>query len=423
MIGIPRRHLLRATLAASGLAVTRAARCLMPRVRSGSNGVHLPLVLACPTPAPTPTATPGPLPPVNPATRDGRVVHIHSARATYWDYGDSYYGDYVNQDVVNAMVDAGILALTGVGSLAEAWRAIVPGYAPGRSIAIKINMNNCYHCDLPQAGCEEWQLALNALIHPVNAIVRGLRSAYATLDDRDVWVYDATVGANSPYSKRRIPTRITAGCRYPGVRFFDCGCLEPASYDSASSGARITWSPPSGVPTPPAMQVTDVLVKATYVINLPIMRRHGSAGVTLGFKNHFGSVANCSLLHEWVYRDGAHLAATTYSPLVDLYLNPNIAAKTVLVVGDGLYGNWETNTSKAKPWRTFGGQAANSLLLATDPVAIDSVMVDLLHAEAPVMPMADGYLQVAERAGLGVYERGNPWSAVYSRIDYRRLEV
>lgn len=425
MTGISRRAFLRSAVAAAGLALACRARWVEPRADAGSDRLHLPLVTTHPTPTRSPSPTPGPglTPTPGPASLEGHVVHVHAAGATYWDYGHNYYGDYVNQDVVNAMMDAGVRALTGLGSADEAWRAIVPGYVPGRGIAIKVNMNNCYHCDLPRTSCEEWQLVLDALIHPVNAIVNGLHRAYPTLDEADIWVYEATIGGNAPHSRRRIPARMIAGCRYPRVRFLDMGCHQAATYDSTSPSAMVVWRPPAGIPAPPAMQVTDVLVNATYVINLPIMRRHGSAGITLGFKNHLGSVANCSVLHPWVFQGGDHLAPTTYSPLIDLYMNANIAAKTVLVVGDGLYGNWKDNTSKSAPWRTFGGRAANSLFLATDPVAVDCVMADLLNAEAPLLPMSDGYLQLAERAGLGVYERGDPWGAGYSRIRYVRVEV
>ena len=422
MKGLSRRALMEAALAAAGLTLARAVPRITPHAQSGSGHLHLPLVIGRPRPSPTPSPTAEPVPSPEPVPGNGRVVHVHGA-ATYWDYGSNYYGDYVDQDAVDAMMDAGVVALTGKGTAAEAWRSIVPDYVPGRAVAIKLNMNNNYYCDLPRVGCEEWQLTLDGIIHPVNAIVRGLRGAYPTFDDADIWVYDATMGDNPPVSWRRIPTRVIAGCRYPGVRFFDTGCVERATYDGTSPSALVAWHPPSGIPAPPTMQVTDLLVKTSYVINLPIMRSHGAAGVTLGFKNHLGSVANCAPLHAWICRDGPYLAATTYSPLVDLYLNPNIGGKTVLVVGDGLYGNWENNTTKAKPWRTFGGRAPNSLFLSTDPVAIDCVMTDLMDAENPVLSMADGYQQVAARAGLGVYERGDPWGAGYARIQYLRLEV
>ena len=56
-------------------------------------------------------------------------------------------------------------------------------------------------------------------------------------------------------------------------------------------------------------------------------------------------------------------------------------------------------------------------------MAADCVMTDLMNAEEPVLPMADGYLQVAAQAGLGVYERGDPWDTGYARIHYDRKEV
>jgi len=436
MTPISRRALLRATLASAGAAVLFGSWRRGRGMAQGALGaLRLPLIVTWPAPTPTPAPTPppsptpsvtpnvGPSPTVVPMDLRGRVVHAHASTATFWDYGNSYYGDYVNQDVVDAMLDAAVVALTGRDSVAAAWRAIVPDYVPGRGIAIKLNLNNTYHCDLPRTRCEEWQLVLDAVVHPVNAIVSGLHRAYPAFDERDVWVYDGTIGTNPPVSNRRIPARLIAGCRYPGVRFFDTGCAEPVTYDVSSPGALISWRPPDSVPAPPAMAVADVLVRATYVINVPIMRRHVSAGVTLGFKNHLGSVDDPASLHAWVCRDGAHLAGPAYSPLVDLYRNPHIGPKTVLVLGDGLYGNWDNNITKAAPWRTFGGQAANSLFVATDPVAIDCVMTDFLHAESPVWDMADLYLQAAASAGLGVFERGDPWNAGYGAIAYSRLEV
>jgi len=89
----------------------------------------------------TPTATPTPWPGAGP-----KVVHVRSTQATFWDFGNNYYGDYVDQDTVNAMVDRGVMELTGAPSLAQAWRILVPNYAPGKAVAIKVNFNNCWSC-------------------------------------------------------------------------------------------------------------------------------------------------------------------------------------------------------------------------------------------------------------------------------------
>lgn len=106
--------------------------------------------------------------------------------------------------------------------------------------------------------------------------------------------------------------------------------------------------------------------------------------------------------------------------------NPHIRAKNRLVIGDALFGNRRNNSGKPERWDTFGNAAPNSLFFATDPVAIDSVMCDFLEAEEWINDEPNEYLRLAEEAGLGVYERGDPWQQPYGtgyeRIDYVRLE-
>jgi len=70
---------------------------------------------------------------------------------------------------------------------------------------------------------------------------------------------------------------------------------------------------------------------------MPIMKKHGMAGVTLGFKNHFGSIDACEEVH-WSVDLGDGYYLSTYSGLVDIYNNTHFKDKTVLTIGDGLYG-------------------------------------------------------------------------------------
>jgi hypothetical protein len=341
------------------------------------------------------------------------VVHVRDIGVTSWDYGDTYYGNYVNQARVDTMVDQGVMALTNAASLAQAWQTLVPGYAPGKAIAIKVNFNNNYQT------CNSTNLELDALIHPINALIKGLLVAYPNFQTSDIWIYDATGQAYPDWGPRNVNTRFKAGCLYPGVRYFDYFCNEKAGYTTTNPSANVVWHNPSGIATPPSgIKVTDVLVDATYVINIPIVKRHWGTGVTLAFKNHFGSIENCYPLHDWVYGWESHYGGVAYNPVVDVYRNANIAGKTVLVMGDALFGNWENNYSKAKPWVTFGNRAPDSLLFATDPVAIDCVMCDLLNAEWQLDSIADHYLVYANTVGLGTYERGDPWGSGYNLIDY-----
>jgi len=359
-----------------------------------------------------------------------RVVHVHASNATNWDYGSDYYGNFVDQSIVNEMVDRGVIALTGATSVAEAWLALVPQYIPGQTgIAIKANFNNNFYCDPCRTSCQDWQLKIDALIHPINAMIRGLRLAYPELDNGDIWVFDATIGDNPPVSQRRIPDRFIDACLYPGVRYFDQGCNELAGYDSSDPDAYIAWNNPNGVPLPPPQKVTDVIIQAAYVINIPIVKRHGGAGISLGFKNHFGSIDNCPPLHDWTcFNWPAAYYTDQYNPLVDIYQNPHIRNKTILTVGDGLFGDRAGNANKPAPWDSFGGEAPNSLFFSTDPVAIDCVMGDFLHYEGyhgGLWPGSDDYLALASGEGLGSYERGDPWQepygSGYSSIEYIRL--
>lgn len=351
--------------------------------------IYLPLILKPPSPS-------------------NRVVHVHDTDATYWNFGSSYYGNYVRQDVVNNMVDRGVMALTGTGSVAQAWATLfkavnADGYQSGQKIAIKVNFNNSLG-----SGCSDNDRQIDALIHPVNAIVQGLKQMGVA--EGDIWIYDAVRG---------IPDRFVNGCPYSGVRFFDEECRTPAQFNSSDPNASVTFSPPAGIPDPPTEKITDVLIDATYLINMPIMKTHDSAGVSLGFKNHLGTVRNPGGLHDYIF-PGWSRFRTDYSPFIDIYQNPHVGAKTILTIGDGLFGALGY-TAPPSPWTTFGDSAPNSLFFATDPVALDSVMYDFLAAETAIKDNADIYLSVAADAGLGTFEHGNPWGSGYSIIDYVKI--
>ena len=121
------------------------------------------------------------------------------------------------------------------------------------------------------------------------------------------------------------------------------------------------------------------------------------------------------------------ITAPAYNPIIEIFNNPHIRNKTILTVGDGLFGGLETNTLPPERWQTFGNAAPNSLFFAVDPVAIDCVMADVLHAEPVYHPHqnsgCDDYLKLAAGAGLGVFERGNPWGTGYQDINYMKVEL
>ncbi len=396
---IARRDLLKAMVVSPGWLfwafapqpVARRRSSLVAAPPLAANRIYLPLVRTQPNPS--------------------RVVQIHSASATHWDFVTGWHGDHVSATAVEQMVQAGLMRLTATSSVREAWETLIPAYHPGDKIAIKVNLNN--------ARCSDDDNAIDALIEPVNALIGTLVSS--GIQQQDVWVYDAT---------REMPERFYGRRRYTGARFFARGCAdELAPFDHQHPSLRVQFTHPALVVE---RWLTDLLYRATYVINMPILKKHGIQPVTLGFKNHFGSL---SFLTGAGGDDDPHIYYNAndpryradYSPLVDINANPNIAGKTVLTLGDGLFGSpWAT--SSPQPWRTFGGQAPNSLFFSRDRVAVDSVMCDLVRSEFgfaswPSEDRAYDYLRVAQSRGLGTFERGDPWGSGYQRIEYLKEEL
>jgi len=334
----------------------------------------------------------------------------------------------VNLNVVTQMMEEGLKGFTGQTSAAGAWdhlfRKVNPdGYETGQKIAVKINLNNA-------GGCSDSDNKIDALPQVLIALITTLKAAGVAEDD--IWFYDATKGG------RYIPDRLRnpVHSHYPNVVFFgkgNCSGVQEATFSQSDDSLRISFKEPNGRLTD--RWLPDLLAQATYLINVPILKKHGIHPVTLGFKNHFGSLNNIiregnDNLHYYI-RPSDELYSPNYSPLVDIYSNPNIKDKTVLILGDGLYGA-PGAVAEPRRWSTFGDAAPNSLFFATDPVAVDCVMADFVRKEWTWgMTGVHDYLFCAQEAGLGVCEGtrdnpgGNPWQEPYgngySKIEYIRI--
>jgi hypothetical protein len=191
------------------------------------------------------------------------------------------------------------------------------------------------------------------------------------------------------------------------------------------------------------MRYAGAITGSDYIVNIPIVKRHGQANFSLGFKNHFGSVDRCDRLHGYVYADTpeASVLADILSGPVDAS-DPAVVPlhrKTVLTVGDMLFGQPCKNfQAPPRPWATWGNEWPNSLIVSDDVVAADSVMADLVDPEpvteggcGSVRAWARRYLTHAERKGLGVHDhvalpnakRFDPARMTYTKITYRFVDT
>lgn len=103
------------------------------------------------------------------------------------------------------------------------------------------------------------------------------------------------------------------------------------------------------------------------IINLPVLRDHGIAGVTIAMKNMFGAIHNPNKFHLNV--------GNPYIP--DVYSYPSIKNKVRLTICDAITAQYEGGPSFMPHWRwNYGG-----LLIGTDPVALDYTGWQIIEKE------------------------------------------
>jgi len=347
----------------------------------------------------------------------GRVAWVRDANATSWDGATGHWWDDANTNpkIVHSITSRLIRNLTGRSNDRQSWDALFrsfdndrklgrSGYRPGERIAIKINCN--------QDRSPEWgTLAPGATFprepqnglpspHAVEALVTQLIEM-ARVRGEDIMIYDAT-GIRNVGQPIFARIRANSNPEFQAVKF-----LVGADYNL---GGRI--SPTPDMANPVRFSRAELLIgylprqvtEAKYMINMALLRPHGMAGVTLTAKNHFGSIHfpndggwSPMVLHGSVMRTQP---MGSYNALVDLMGHRHLGGKTMLYILDGLY-TAEHNEGSVFKWASFGDHWASSILMSQDPVAIDSVALDLLRNEpraTQVRGHADNYLHEAAQA-------------------------
>lgn len=368
----------------------------------------------------------------------GRVVWVYEPEATRWDGQTGNWWDDANTDpkAVASMLSQALRTLTGEKTDRRAWEALFrhfnrtrglgdAGYRRGEKLAIKINAN--------QDRGGEWKPG--AGMHSPQLIVALLEQLVRTagVPAEAITIYDASRGIGDP-----IYQKVKARPEFQRVRF--------VVHPKAAGNGRLPAEPDMDHPVhfaegPSPAYLPKALTEAKYLINLGLLRAHTLFGITLSAKNHFGS----TYFAEKGGWTPAPLHATgsrsrpmgSYNCLVDLNGHRHVGGKTLLYLLEGLYVA-EHQQGNVIRFASFGDRWTASLLVSQDPVAIDSVGLDILRAEpraTQVRGSADNYLHEAaladqppsavvydpERDGvrlgsLGVHEHwNNPRDRKYSR--------
>ena len=330
-----------------------------------------------------------------------RVVVVKDNQSTTWDGSTYWYGSdsYVNQILLDDMIKEGVKYLTGQSTETAAWNQIIPTYSSGTKIAIKMNENN---------GGSGGNV-IDPLPQLLKALVKSLKTR--GIAESDIWFVEPSIGIDE-----RVARPVKEA--YPGITFY-------GAYGTPySSGCTYNSSDPSlmidhGHPSISSSRLPDQIGSSNYLIHMPILKAHGFAGITLTYKNLIGLFQRSTIpkFHD-------HLFNTTDNPLVEIYANSHVGGKTCLIIGDGIYGNWQNNYTAPSRWDVFGNDWPKRIFLATDPVAIDCVMYDFLDWQNNRSAQHETYLVQAANADQGIRDHwNNPTEKVYSAIDFVQLDM
>lgn len=382
----------------------------------------------------------------------GRVVWVYNSDATNEDCNPTRKGhawwmpENNDQDVIDGMVSEAIQNLTGQSSDKAAWDDIFEyhnntrgkgsvNYVPGEKIMIKINNvsgwgGNYSQRDLSVAengsyGISETspQFALSVLRQLVNVVGVSQEDIYIGDPMRNTYKHcfemwhaefpDIHYLSHDNYSslgREQVVPSTTAQIFYS-----DKGTvlIENVNYSPILDGDPVTQD-----------YLYTIYDEAEYILNLPMLKGHKRAGMTMFAKNHFGSHTR---------RDATHL----HNGLVDPIETPNLEGVSrtdygmyrvqVDIMGHSLLGKknlvylldalWPADQEISYPKKftiqPFNNDWMSSVFASLDPVAIESVGYDFLRSEFTAdrslsdgagtyaqKPAADDYLHQASDPDL-----------------------
>lgn len=364
----------------------------------------------------------------------GRVVWIHNPDATNENctnsYGDGWFlNKNNNQDTIDHMVSSAIQLLTGEPTDFDAWNALFKffnqnhgygsvGYSKGEKILVKINATsgwagNYNTTDLTKVNNNYYAVAETSP-QMVLSVLRQLVNV-AGVDQADIYVGD-------PMKHIYKHCYEIWHSEFPGVNYLDHDNYSNLGRVQAtkSSTPLIFYSDKGSVLSVQSDQLYQIFQEVRYTINLPALKAHARAGITLFAKNHFGSHCrdNANHLHNGLVDpnqtgnirslNGSYYGL--YRVQVDLMGHKLLGGKELFFLLDGLWAGSEAIDPPTR-WKSppFNSDWSSSVFASQDPVAIESVAFDFLRTEYtatyhpgltyPQMDGVDDYLhQAADNA-------------------------
>jgi len=296
--------------------------------------------------------------------------------------------------VIRKLIACGLRALTGEADERASWSSLLPGLRPDHVVGIKLNTVAVH--------LAPHRPVIDALIESLGEV--GVRPPdivlwdnlgrlgpvrmrfYGDLERPEGAYYQGMERAGFALDARAAPRVLCTVPRPPGL-----------GYDP-SVRAEI---PSRGLRLP----VTKILTRVCdHIINVPVPKDHRVTGVTGALKNFYGCVPLWDAFRP-THADRMH-ADRGDPQIAELYANPCISGKVRLHLCDALRAICDGG-----PWGKPQLEP-RSLVLSTDPVAIDAYILALIDAARTSRNLERisrraRYIESAARRGLGTNDPGS----------------
>ena len=245
----------------------------------------------------------------------------------------------VDQNVVRKMLDDAITKLAGTGSAPAAWRKY---FRSDDVVGVKINTLS-----------GRWMST-----HPelVAAIVDGLRWAGVKEKNIIIWDKDDRELEEAGFKINRKPSN-------------DPRCFGTSPAVGYESDIKMYGSI--------ASRLSRIAPFCTAFVNVPVLKHHTMAGVTLSLKNWFGAINNPNKYHFDINNKEKMVAVCKYIPDLNsmLFSASAIGKRQPLIICDAIMSQYDMGPGyrPGKAWNYSG------LIVSTDPVALDRIGTQIIE--------------------------------------------
>jgi len=319
----------------------------------------------------------------------GRVVWVWNPEAVNencpntWLENDNWWMEHNTDRLkVQDMLASSICLVTGKDSAVDAWNEIfryynrvhgkedVP-YQEGEKVCIKANLVSCNATNMDGHNKKENLNMIDVSPQLMWAILNQLSNVYGIPQS------NICIGDPSAYFPDQYWDLLNSD--FPEIIYLsEADGADGRTKIISSAEEVLKFSDGSGGDYLP-VQFTE----ADYMINISVTKHHGSSGFTQIAKNHYGTNMRNSAEHMHSTLVNIKQGYGKYRHFVDLLGHRDLGGKTILNIGDFLWSGHDAWTTPVKfTAEPFSNDYPSSLLVSIDPIAVESVGLDLIQTQA-----------------------------------------